>query len=587
MSAPRNPNRRMAHALAEELVRCGVTDVCLSPGSRSTALALALAARPGTSVFVVGDERSGGFFALGMARERERPVVLLSTSGTAAANYLPAVVEASLACVPLIVVTADRPPELRDCAAPQTIAQAGLFAGHVRWSFDVPAPSAGVDLERFYRTLACRAAAAAVEPPAGPVHLNVPMREPLFDPAEEGDAVLEPVEAEPFVTVHASPPVTAPATLDGLATKIGRERGLIVCGPGTERGAAAPIAALARTLRWPILGDPISGLRFGAHDRSHVADAYDALLRDREFCDGHHPEAVLQIGALPASKPLAQFLEASPRLRHVVVAPPRRWPDPLHRASDFVRGDARELCASLAARLPARPGASPWLEDWLGCSRGLRSAIDDELSGLGSEILEGKLFPILVERLAPGTLVLLGNSMPVRDADTFLGSASRAIRFAANRGASGIDGQVSTALGAAAARREPTVLVVGDLGFLHDLGGLQIAARHRIPLLLVVVNNDGGGIFSFLPQAELERSFEPLFGTPHGLGLEPAVRMCAGSYARARTWRELAAALDGALGETGLRVVELASDRARNRALHDRVLASALARARLRRESAA
>ncbi len=188
MSAPRNPNRRMAQAIVEELDRCGVTDACLSPGSRSTALALALDSAPSMRVFVAGDERSGGFFALGLARERRRPVVLLCTSGTAAANYLPAIVEASLSDVPLIVVTADRPPELRDCGAPQTITQVGLFAAHVRWSVDVPAPSAELDLERYYRVLACRAVAAAVEPPPGPVHLNVPMREPLFDPAEENAA---------------------------------------------------------------------------------------------------------------------------------------------------------------------------------------------------------------------------------------------------------------------------------------------------------------------------------------------------------------------------------------------------------------
>ena len=587
MSAPRNPNRRMAQAIVEELGRCGVTDACLSPGSRSTALALALDSAPSMRVFVAGDERSGGFFALGLARERRRPVVLLCTSGTAAANYLPAIVEASLSEVPLIVVTADRPPELRDCGAPQTITQVGLFAAHVRWSVDVPAPSAELDLERYYRVLACRAVAAAVDPPPGPVHLNVPMREPLFDPAEENAAALEPVAVEPFVTVHASPPVTAPATLDALLAKLGRGgRGLIVCGPGTERGAAAAITALARALGWPILADTLSGLRFGGHDRSHVADAYDVLLRDPEFCDRHRPEAILRIGTLPASKPLTRFLEASPGARHVLVAPPRHWPDPLHRASDLVRAEATELCAALAARLQGQPGASAWLDDWLESSRALRAAIDDEISGLEDEILEGRLFPIMAERLPPRTLVLLGNSMPVRDADTFLGGGERAIRFAGNRGASGIDGLVSTALGAAAARREPTVLVVGDLGLLHDLGGLQIAARHPIPLLVVVVNNDGGGIFSFLPQADLA-SFEPLFATPHGLRLEPAVSMCGGRYARARSWRELEAALDGALGEAGLRVVELVSDRARNRVLHERVLTAALARARPRRETAA
>ncbi len=230
-----------------------------------------------------------------------------------------------------------------------------------------------------------------------------------------------------------------------------------------------------------------------------------------------------------------------------------------------MRAEATELCAALAARLQGQPGASAWLDDWLESSRALRAAIDDEISGLEDEILEGRLFPIMAERLPPRTLVLLGNSMPVRDADTFLGGGERAIRFAGNRGASGIDGLMSTALGAAAARREPTVLVVGDLGLLHDLGGLQIAARHRIPLLVVVVNNDGGGIFSFLPQADLASPSSRSSRRLTACELEPAVSMCGGRYVRARSWRELEAAIDGALGEAGLRVVELVSDRARNR----------------------
>jgi 2-succinyl-5-enolpyruvyl-6-hydroxy-3-cyclohexene-1-carboxylate synthase len=589
MSTLRNPNRRMGQAIAEELERSGVVSACVSPGSRSSALALALAAAPGIRLFVVTDERSSGFFALGLAREQRRPVALLCTSGTAAANYLPAVVEASLAHVPLIVLTADRPPELRDCGAPQTIAQASLFAGHVRWSFDVPVPSEGIDLDRLYRTLACRAVATTLEWPGGPVHLNLPMREPLVDVEEEASVARaeRPAETRPFTTVHAARAVIAPQTVERLAgTLERRERGLIVAGPGTEAAAADEIARLARILRWPILADPLSGLRFGSHDRSALADGYDVLLRDREFAKAHAADAILQIGSLPASKPLTVFLEEVPRGCHVIVAPPGSWPDPLHRATDVVRAAPQELCAALAARLAVRPAPSPWLDDWLESSAALRDSLDDEVAAV-DEVLEGKLFPILCERLPPGSLVVLGNSMPVRDADTFLGSRDRAVRFCGNRGASGIDGVLSSALGAAAARRDPTVVVVGDLSFLHDLGALQIAARHAVPLLVIAVHNDGGGIFSFLPQASLDGAFDALFATPHGLALEPAVRMCGGHHVRVASWPGFAAAIDAALGEGGLRVVELASDRGRNRTLRERTIAAALERLRRHREDAA
>jgi 2-succinyl-5-enolpyruvyl-6-hydroxy-3-cyclohexene-1-carboxylate synthase len=271
----------------------------------------------------------------------------------------------------------------------------------------------------------------------------------------------------------------------------------------------------------------------------------------------------------------------------VLVAPPGSWPDPLHRATDVVRAAPQELCAALASRLAVRPAPSPWLDDWLENSAALRAALDDEIAAV-DEVLEGKLFPLLCERLPPGSLVVLGNSMPVRDADTFLGSSDRVVRFCGNRGASGIDGVMSSALGAAAARRDhPTVLVVGDLSFLHDLGALQIAARHAVPLLIIAVHNDGGGIFSFLPQASLDEAFDALFATPHGLALEPAVRMCGGRHVRVASWAGFTAAIDAALGQGGLRVVELASDRGRNRTLRERTIAAALERLRRHREKAA
>jgi 2-succinyl-5-enolpyruvyl-6-hydroxy-3-cyclohexene-1-carboxylate synthase len=573
---PRNPNTALARALVEELVRSGLDHACVSPGSRSSALALAIARERAVTTFVVTDERSAGFFALGMARELRRPVALLCTSGTAAANYLPAVVEASLSEVPLVVLTADRPAELRECRAPQTIDQVGLYGGHVRFAFDLDAPSPADDLDRFHRRIACRAVGAALGPTRGPVHLNVPIREPLFDSEEERelDRAAAVTRDRPTTRVVASRAVPSERDLDALAGELdARERGIVVAGP-TPHARPEVVAAFARHLEWPILADPVSGLRFGAHDRAYLADAYDVLLRDADFAARHRPDAILQLGALPASRALHRLLDAAPDATHVVIASSGTWPDPLHRATAVVHADADSFLPGLGARCRMR-ARSAWAAAWLEASAATRRALDARVAAEGGA-LEGKLFPILVERLPAESLVVLGNSMPIRDADTFLGSGERVVRFVANRGANGIDGVTSSALGAAAVREAPTVLVTGDLSFLHDLSALQIAARHRLSLLVIVVQNDGGGIFSFLPQADLA-AFEPLFGTPHGLDLEPAVRMCGGRYAQPASWNDVGDAIEREIGNAGLRVLEIRSDRTENRSLHRRTVEGALA----------
>lgn len=573
-----NPNRRAASLLAGELRAAGVADACISPGSRSTPLALAVEGE-GLRTWVIVDERSAGFFALGLARTSGRPVVLVCTSGTAAANYLPAVVEASLSCVPLVVVTADRPPELRDCHAAQTIDQVRLFGSHARWSVDVPAPAGEPELESYYRTLACRAVATAVEAPAGPVHLNWPMREPLLDvEAERAEPRPAPPAARaPWVRVHAASEEPSPRVAATIADRLaGVERGLIVCGPATGDDAAAAIATLAGALAWPILADPLSGLRFGAHDRSRVVDAYDLLLRDAGFAASHEPDVVLQLGAPPLSKSLERFLSGAPRPRHIVVAPPRQWPDPTHRATDLVRGAVAPLAAAVAGRLASPRAPSAWLESWLAASGAVRAAVDCAL-GAERSLFEGKVFPVLAELMPAGARLHVGNSLPARHLDLFLGQRATPITVHGNRGASGIDGVVATAAGAAAAGVGPVVLVVGDLSFLHDLGGLQAAARHRLDLVIVLLNNDGGGIFSFLPQADLDAArFEALFGTPHGLDVAGAAALCGARLARPQSWedfrRDVTRALSG-----GLHVIEVRSDRASLRERHAELVRSALA----------
>lgn len=587
MSVPRNPNSRAMRAIAEELRRSGVTDACISPGSRSTAMALALARAPGLRPWVLTDERSAGFFALGMARETRRPVVLLCTSGTAAANYLPAVVEASLSWVPLVVLTADRPPELRDCHAAQTIDQVRLFGSHVRWSAEAPAPAAGVDLDAYYRRLACRAVTTAREAPQGPVHVNLPMREPLVDIDEEQTAsTSDGPETDardvqrPATVVHVARALPSRAAVRALAGAFGScERGLIVCGPGAARaaGAAEAITRLARQCRWPVLADPLSGLRFGRHDRSRIVDAYDVVLRDPEFGCTHAPDAVLRLGAPPVSPVLQHFLAGARGGSHVVVAPAGSWPDPLHRATDMVRADTDAFCSAVADLLADAGPPSPWLDSWLAAAAAARAALDGLLAR-EPMMFEGTVLARLCEVLPDGTALHVGNSLPVRALDTFVGGSSKGLTVSCNRGANGIDGVLSAALGAAAVHREPTVLVLGDLSFLHDIGALQLAARHHLSLLVVVINNDGGGIFSFLPQAALGSAFDNLFATPHGLDLSGTVAICGGRHAIVRSPDDLATAVERWLQRPGLEVIEVPSDRERMRETHARLLAAALAR---------
>jgi len=584
LSKPLNANSRAAVAIAEEFYRSGITEACISPGSRSSAMVLALLKTGGIRPWVILDERSAGFFALGMARETKQPVVLLCTSGTAAANYLPAVAEASLSDVPLILVTSDRPPEQRDCNAPQTIDQVGLYGGRVRWSVDLPPPSTGApDLEAYHRTIACRAVAAALGPRPGPVQINLPMREPLIDVNEE-KAALESAALQakaeprpPYITAHRSCATAPAATLEALVRKLdGIERGLIICGPGTGGvEAAEAIAALAKRLRWPILADPLSGLRFGGHDRSQVVDSYDLLLRHERFCREHRPDGVIQFGRPLVSKSLMLFLAGVPGHCYLLVATPGTWPDPLHRVTDIVRADSAELCAGLTGLLAERPPHSGWLDSWLSSSKAVREAVEVALSR-HSEIFEGRVLSEIFGILPAGSTLHVGNSLPVRELDTFMGGSDRAIEVFCNRGANGIDGVTSAAFGAAAVRRLPTALVLGDLSFLHDIGALQIAARYPIHLVIVVINNDGGGIFSFLPQASLGETFETFFATAHGLDLEAAVRMCGGRYTRAGSWEEFSRAVETGLSGSGLHVTEIRSDRTRNPEIHRRIVEAAL-----------
>jgi 2-succinyl-5-enolpyruvyl-6-hydroxy-3-cyclohexene-1-carboxylate synthase len=575
---PTNRNTALASALVEELGRCGVRHAVLSPGSRSTPLAVALHREPSIELSVIVDERSAAFFALGAALATGVPVAMLCTSGTAAANFHPAICEADESAVPLIALTADRPPELRGIGAGQTIDQLKLYGDSVRWFCEVGTHEADDAGLLHYRSVACRAfAAARGDPRPGPVHLNLAWREPLA-PLEEPGAVIatDPLALEgrggrPH-TALASPPASPDRfVVEELARHVGAAaRGLIVAGRQTDPALREPLAALAAAAGQPILAEPTSQLRCGPHDRSRVVSAYDSILRAEAAPDA--PDLVLRFGEMPTSKPLRQWLAAS-GADELVIDPAGGWNEPSNRAAAMVRADPAALASGIAERLGSA-GEGGWVDSWLEADAGARAAIDAALAETG-ESSEPGLAAALGASHSDGDLVYTASSMPIRDQEAFLPSSDADVLFLANRGANGIDGLVSSGIGAARASGRPTVIVTGDLGLLHDLGGLAALRDVETAVRIVVVNNDGGGIFGFLPQAEAmkEAEFEALLGTPRAVDVAGAASLFGLDHRQVADLAELPEAMGAGTG-----LIEVRVARTENVAIHRR-LAAAVAEA--------
>jgi 2-succinyl-5-enolpyruvyl-6-hydroxy-3-cyclohexene-1-carboxylate synthase len=569
-----NPSTAFARVLVDELARCGLAEAVLAPGSRSAPLALALYDCRRVRLHVRIDERSAGFLALGLAKASGRPAAVLCTSGTAAAHLHAAVIEADEAGIPLIVLTADRPPELRGTGANQAIDQLKLYGGAVRWFCEVGVPEARGGMNAYWRSLACRAWAAATGAGAtgaggglpGPVHLNLPLREPLLPglPGDggpgEGQASEWPesLDGRPGGAAWTrSGPAGPPAAGDVLELPWA-ERGVIVCGDGSA--SPGPLLALAGAAGWPVLAEPSSGARRGPNALS----AYPYLLACPEFVAAHRPEVIVSAGRPGLSRQQLAFLRADGAARHVVIAQGAgRWADPARSATDVAAG----------VRLsgpPRAPGGRPWLASWLAADAAARRAADAALDSAGP-LSEPVLARDLAAALPDGGLLWAASSLPVRDLDHHM--APRAgLRVLASRGASGIDGLISAAMGAALAHQAAgggaAAALLGDLAFLHDLPGLVLGRRDVRPdLTLVVANNDGGGIFSLLEQAGLGEPFERLFGTPHGTRLSHIAAAMGLPYHRLAEPGDLAAAVKG----TGIRIAELCTGRAAGTALRGRL----------------
>ncbi len=587
---PTNPTYVYVGAFVDELQRASVQNVVICPGSRSTPLALVFAAQAGMRIWMQVDERSAAYFGLGMAKQLRQPVALLCTSGTAAANFLPAIVEAKLTHVPLLVLTADRPHELRDNGAPQSIDQNRLYGTYAKWFVEVALPEATNAALRYIRTIAVRAATSAQAIPAGPVHLNFPFREPLT-PEPIPDQPLSPVAQRDLVAWQGRPdhvpyievreaPLGAPeaSTIEYLMRMVRRaRRGLIIVGPNDDQALVEPLVRLARQLGYPILADPLSQLRCGDHDRVMMLSSYDAFLRIDSFIESTQPELVLRFGAMPTSKPLLLYLKRDTSCPLVIIDGHGGWEEPTQLASELIHANPAVLCQSLLRALAqySKSGeieplvSQAWLTMWQDADKVTRQTL---LSGIQdfNELFEGRVFTELANLLPDGTTLYTGNSMPVRDLDTFFWCSDHRIRIMSNRGANGIDGVVSSALGASAGarRHEPTVLVLGDLSFFHDLNGLIAARLHQLNLTIVLVNNDGGGIFSFLPQAAYPEHFDQLFGTPTGLDFRLAAQMYGGQFQKVDSWERFRNSVRRGLNTGGLHVIEVPTERTSNVKMH-------------------
>jgi 2-succinyl-5-enolpyruvyl-6-hydroxy-3-cyclohexene-1-carboxylate synthase len=581
-------NLAFARTLVAELHAAGVATAVVCPGSRSTPLALAVAGQAGLPHSVHVDERSAAFHALGFAKAGGRPVALLCTSGTAGANFLPAVAEACHARVPLVVLTADRPPELRAWGAAQTMEQRSLYAGFTRWSEEAPCPSEGGGGEAYARALARRALMEATGPAPGPVHLNLPFREPLV-PAEP-DLEASPPGPAPDAARAAAPSLVPEASepSGALARELlAATRGVLVFGPDAWDPALAGAAeSLAAALGWPVIADPASGLRAGTVLGHSLVSAADLLLRDPGVAEALRPELVVRFGGMPTSKAVANWMARHADAAVWLVDPAGGHRDPQHRARHSLRLGPAQF-AALIPRAGGMPSAGTvaWRERWRQAERIARRALDAALAADG-RFLTPQLAQALWAQLPDGAALYVANSMPIREIDAYAGPRRAALRVLANRGVNGIDGQVSSALGAAAALGRPTVLWCGDLAFLHDLPGLLAGRLHEADLTIVVSNDDGGGIFEYLPVARsVPRAvFERLFAVPHGLDLRDLARGLGWDAVRAESAAGFGAALSRTLAG-GRHVIEVPVDRAANTAFHG-ALNDAVA-ASLRREWAA
>lgn len=571
MSTAPNRNIFWAKTFVDELARCGLEAVCIAPGSRSTPLVIAFAENPHIKVYSHIDERSAAFFALGMALATDKPVAVLCSSGTATANFHPAVIEARYANVPLLVLTADRSHEMRDSGANQTIDQVKMFGTHVLWAYDVALPEANPPAVavRNLRTLADRAYAKAngvMGLEKGPVHLNFPFRKPLEPTWIEGDItnVETYTEESPFSVITSGVLEPSPSQIAQLANVIqSSRRGLIIAGPRASDSTAHNLAHLTG---FPLFADPLSNQRSAQIAELIPFGGYDTFLT----IDGliEDPDLIIHFGAMPASAALENYLNRVSTHNRVLITDTSAWTDAYHRLTTVIYAEPRNLVFGLKEKLVNHSVDHGWIEKLKKIEATTWDILDSEL---GAVLFDGSAVAGVVNALSDvhyqgsieiGAHVFIASSLPVRHLEQYFNPKHMIYGVHANRGASGIDGTISSALGVAASDpQQPTALITGDLAFYHDMNGLLAIKRCGIKnITIVLINNDGGGIFQRLPIRDFDPPFTDLFLTPHGLDFEPAIRMYGLDYHRAETLDSLHELVKNSVGSNIPTVIEVRTD---------------------------
>ena len=562
----RNTNALWCSVLAETLVRCGVTQAVVSPGSRCTPLTMALARHPGVEAIPVLDERSAGFFALGLAKQKRRPVVLVCTSGMAGANYYPAVIEAYESGLPLIVITADRPPEMRDCASGQTIDQQKLFGGFVRFYHEMAVPEPKMSTLRYLRQTLAHGIERAGQ---GPVHLNAPFRDPLAPVVDDTASGLEGEDWEAFFTDFLGPKVepfigvTLPA----------KGRGLVIAGtaqPADGELWSERVWNFAEQRGWPVLADALNPLRSHASGNAVLVTTYDAILRSPMLAEKRRPDFIVCIEGWPTSKVLRAWIEES-GVPVMMLSATERNRDALHGPTQWVRCGIEDVLRAPVDDVT--PDVRGYAAAWSAAEKVARRVINASMADAVE--FEGRILWELAQALPGGTPLFIANSMPVRDAEYFWPANRRELRVLVNRGANGIDGTLSTALGIAH-RNAPSVLLTGDLALLHDANGFLSVPHFSGSLTIVLVNNRGGGIFNHLPIAQFEQEFEKYWATPQSVDF---AKLCAAHGVKHVVVADAAhlAEIMMKLPVRGVRVLEVRTDRAKDAAFRKKLFAEVAA----------
>ncbi|NEP85362.1 MAG: 2-succinyl-5-enolpyruvyl-6-hydroxy-3-cyclohexene-1-carboxylic-acid synthase [Okeania sp. SIO2C2] len=560
----RNINTVWASILVETLQYLGLTTAIISPGSRSTPLTFAFASHPKIETIPILDERSASFFALGIARKNYRPVVIVCTSGTAAANFYPAIIEAKESRIPLLVLTADRPPELRNCHAGQTIDQVKLYGSYPNWQVELSLPSIELKILEYLRQTIIHGWRKTILPTPGPVHFNIPFRDPLPPILQPEVIALEAqfpqnffATVQPIFTTEFLPNIDL--TLD-LKNQLQSGEGIIIAGlaqPKNPQKYCQAIAQISQVLKFPVLAEGLSPLRNYSRLNPYLISTYDLILRNQEIAQKLIPKIVLQIGELPTSKQLRTWLETTNPHRLIIHQSDDNF-DPLHGKTNNLRLSVEQLAQIFIPKFFPSNSDGNYLNLWCNAEVKVREAIDKKMAAI-NQIFEPKI-PWLISQILPqGTPIFIANSMPVRDVEFFWVPNNSQIKPFFNRGANGIDGTLSTALGIAH-RQQSSVLLTGDLALLHDTNGFLLRNKLVGHLTIILINNQGGGIFEMLPIAKFEPPFTEFFATPQDINFADLCNTYGVEHQKISSWQQLRQLLN-TLPSSGIRVLELQTNR--------------------------